>query len=134
MNRLASECKPRKQGDVIVMSEPFKALRRLQRLKFVVNHRGKFGDPKIYTVKNLVWDVKKYGAQGATSKTVTFRKKDATQDISLFDYFMTKYQVYMEHEDMPIVETSRGGMFPLEVCNLLDQQRYPFKLDPNQVS
>ena len=61
------------------MSDAFRALRRLTRVKFHVMHRGKTNDAKVYTVKSYLFDAC-YGAEGANAKTVTFEMKDPKSD------------------------------------------------------
>ena len=120
------------------MSDAFKVLRRLNKIKFLVNHRGKVGDPKIYTGKGLVWDIAKYGPEGGNSKTITFEKKNRqtgqSKRISIYDYFNEEYKIRLQFPNLPILETSKGSYFPLELCNIASHQRYQAKLDPQQVS
>lgn len=138
MNRLATECKPirsqRSDGTTIIaMSEAFKVLRRLVRLKFRVNHRGKLGSPKVYTIADLVWNVPKYGAEGANSTNATFKMRDGSTP-TVAQYFHDRYGIRLQYPYLPMIETSKHEYYPMEVCNLIDHQRYPFKLDPTQVS
>lgn len=122
-------------GDKIIPSEPFTFLRRLHKLKFNVNHRGKIGEPKIYTIKRIMFDTK-YGLEGATSKTVTFEKEledGSKQNISVFEHYRQRWNIRLEFPNLPLVESARGGFFPMELCNIINHQRYTFKLNPHQV-
>ncbi|RYO84000.1 hypothetical protein DL766_001866 [Monosporascus sp. MC13-8B] len=143
MLQLAEACKPevKKNKDGLTeydMSEAFKLLhRRMIKLKFQVNHRGKIGQPKIYTVKRLVWEPRKYGAEGGNARTITFEKRQpdgTTTPTSVFKHFMDQYNIRLRWANMPIIETTRGAFFPLEVCNVASHQRYQFKLDPQQTA
>lgn len=142
MARLQDECKPqviKKDGkSQIVMSEAFKVLRRLHKVKFNVNHRGKMGDPKVYTIKAVIWNSAQYGTEGAHSKTITFDKKNrdngTTKRITIFQYFLEQYNIRLQYPNLPILETTKGALFPFEVCNIASHQRYLFKLDPQQAS
>ncbi|RYP13690.1 hypothetical protein DL765_006772 [Monosporascus sp. GIB2] len=143
MLQLAEACKPEvkknKDGQTEYdMSEAFKLLhRRMTKLKFQVNHRGKIGQPKIYTVKRLVWEPRRYGAEGGNARTITFEKRQpdgTTTPTSVFKHFMDQYNIRLRWANMPIIETTRGAFFPLEVCNVASHQRYQFKLDPQQTA
>ncbi|RYP69891.1 hypothetical protein DL771_005834 [Monosporascus sp. 5C6A] len=142
MLQLAEACKPEtrqnRQGQTeYVMPEAFKLLRRMAKLKFQVNHRGKIGHPRIYTVKRLVWDPRRYGAEGGNARTITFEKRQpdgTTSPTSVFQHFMDQYNIRLRWADMPIIETTRGEYYPLEVCNVASHQRYQFKLDPQQTA
>lgn len=142
IGKLADLLRPKKQTDSkgstrFLQSDDFKKLRRLIRLKFHITHRGKEHNPKIYTVKRIIFD-EKYGAKGADSFQVTFMRKNKQTGIEdgpikIFDHWVQKYG-RLGYPDLPLVETSRGGVFPMEVCKLIGFQRYAYKLDPEQTS
>lgn len=49
---------------------------------------------------------------------------------SVFDYFKRQYNIYLEHGDLPVIETTKKGVvYPMEVCHMHGGQRYPYKLD-----
>lgn len=140
-NRLVEELKPvvtRTTGgeEAYTMSEAFKVLRKLQRIRFRVFHRGKTTDDKEYVLKSFAWG-RQYGKDGGNAKNVKFEKKEddgKTRQVSVFDYFQERYNIRLEHWRLPIMESSRGGYFPMEVCTMPRYNRYPFKLDSWQVS
>lgn len=112
-------------------SEMFKALRRLHKLTFTVKHRGKANDRKVYKIKCFKWDPK-YGREGANARNVTFTRDG--RETSVEQYFKDQYGIRLEHWQMPLIETTRGGDFPME-CVIMDRfQRYNFKLDPDQTA
>jgi len=113
------------------MSEGFKLLRRLHKIRFSVKHRGKVSDTKTYQVLRFVWDLDKYGPEGANANNVRF-ELDGKQ-ICVKDYFLKKYNIYLAHPRLPLIETTRAGFYPMEICIVEDMQRYNFKLDPSQV-
>ena len=55
--------------------------------------------------------------------------------MSIFDYFLQTYNVRLAQPMLPVVETmTRNVAFPMEVCQLIPSQRYPFKLDDVQTA
>ena len=115
-------------------SEAFKTLRRLQKIRFEVCHRGKSQDSKDYVVKRFVFD-QSYGDEGGNARQVTFDKRmpdGTTQKISVHDYFLQQYNARLQYPLLPLIETSKGGMFPMEVCEVKRFNTYPFKLDSAQ--
>jgi eukaryotic translation initiation factor 2C len=117
------------------MSEAFKVLRKLARVNFKVFHRGKTTDQKGYILKSFAFD-QSYGRDGGNAKNVKFDYKlpdGTTRNISVFDYFQERYNLRLQHWRLPIIETSRAGYFPMEVCTMPRYNRYPFKLDTAQV-
>jgi hypothetical protein len=55
-------------------------------------------------------------------------------NISVYDYFLQKYNVRLEFWNLPLIETTRDGFFPMEVCILNPNQRYQYKLSPDQTA
>jgi eukaryotic translation initiation factor 2C len=55
------------------------------------------------------------------------------RDISVYDYFYEKYKIRLEYPYLPLVQTTRDGFFPMEVCVLKPNQKYMYKLNPVQV-
>jgi eukaryotic translation initiation factor 2C len=119
----------------LIQSEAFNVLKKMWKLKFVVQHRGKMHEEKVYTIKRVMFDPN-YGTDGAVSRTVTFMKKlpDGTlKETSVWDHYAETYNFRLQYPNLPIIESTRGGLFPMELCNVAKYQRYPFKLDPKQV-
>ncbi|KAJ8130082.1 hypothetical protein O1611_g3549 [Lasiodiplodia mahajangana] len=117
-------------------SEAFSLLRRLQKLKFVVKHRGKMHEEKQYVIKDIKFD-KSYGREGANSQNVHFDKKmpdGSVRSTTVFQHYQDTYGFRLQYPRLPLIETTRSGMFPMELCNVADFQRYPFKLDPAQTA
>lgn len=54
-------------------------------------------------------------------------------EISIFDYYKKKYGKTLNYPYLPLIETEKNGMFPMELATLLPNQKYNFKLDPVQV-
>lgn len=115
------------------MSEMFRTLRRFHKCHFNVMHRGKSNDMKTYTIKSFVWDPKKFGWEGANARNYKFDKKDGTT-ISVADYFFKQYGIRLMHWEWPLIETTRDGVFPMEVVIMKPWQKYNYKLDAEQTS
>lgn len=50
------------------------------------------------------------------------------------DYFQTHYRIRLKHPEWPCVRISKTALWPLELCNVDDRQKYPKKLDPQQTA
>jgi len=118
------------------MSEAFKVITKLYRLKFHVKHRGKEDTDKEYTLKRFAHSPR-YGPDGGNAKQFTFEKKEVGgffRTVTIYDYFFERYHVELQLWKLPIVESSRGGAYPMEACYVPRYNRYPFKLSPNETS
>lgn len=118
------------------LSEAFKVITKLYRIRFYVKHRGKAEDEKEYTLKRFAHS-HTYGPEGGNAKNYFFEKKELgnmTRRISIYEYFLERYHVELQLWRLPIIETSRGGAYPMEACYVPKYNRYPFKLNPNEVS
>lgn len=118
------------------MSQHFKELRKMAKLKFTVKYRGKEPTGKVYTIKSFTFS-NSAGREGLNAKNVTFSQRlpdGSFKDISVYDYFLKKYDIRLEFWYLPLIETTRDGFFPMEVCTLIPDQRYNFKLSPDQTS
>jgi eukaryotic translation initiation factor 2C len=149
--------KPIKDGKgSYTQSEDFKNLRRMAKLKFRVKHRGKQDgklnilwifldlvdmatDNKIYTIKKFSWENgPQYAAEGAHAKNTVFKlrnhQNNTEEEITVYNYFKRTYNIDLQYWYLPLVVTDKAGMFPMELCHLIPNQRYNFKLSPDQVS
>jgi eukaryotic translation initiation factor 2C len=121
------------------MSREFKELRKLHKLRFHVKHRGKEQNERVYQIKNFVFHTDQYGSWGGHAKAVTFQKTDpkhpelGAKEVTIYEYFERTYNVTLQYWKLPLVQTVKGGIFPMELCTLVPDQRYMFKLDPKQV-
>ncbi|KAF4636136.1 hypothetical protein G7Y89_g1931 [Cudoniella acicularis] len=121
-------------------SEDFKSLRKLAKLKFKVKYPGKV-DKKLlekeHRIKKFTFD-SKLGKQGANAKTVKFNLKDrqtnTEREISVYDYYKMKYGCEIQMWHLPLVQTERDGYFPMELCQISPNQRYVYKLGPDQTA
>ena len=54
--------------------------------------------------------------------------------MSVYEYFQKKYNVTLSKPWLPLVQTQKQNvLFPMEVCCMADGQRYPYKLNSDQV-
>ncbi|KAG0647251.1 RNA interference pathway ago1 [Hyphodiscus hymeniophilus] len=135
--------KSREPG-VWTFSPEFKELRKMHKLKFKVKHRGKQDDNKIYTIKKFTWIKNERDANlarvGQHAKNTTFPLKNranptaAPVETSIYDYFVQRYNIRLEYWQLPLIETTRDGLFPMELCILVANQRYQYKLTPDQTA
>ncbi|KAI1826647.1 Piwi domain-containing protein [Xylaria intraflava] len=126
-----------KQGrEIYLQSDAFALLRRLLKVRFHVRHRGKQNDKKVYTISSFVCGPE-YGPDGAHSQNVKFDKKmpDGTiKETTIWQHYYETYELRLEYAKLPIIRTTRGGMYPLELCDIVPDQRYPYKLTPEQTA
>ncbi|KAI1757612.1 Piwi domain-containing protein [Xylaria castorea] len=130
---------PKKDGQgrtVAVQSDAFALLKRLHKLKFAVKHRGKLQVEREYVIKHIIFDESK-GKEGSHSQNVTFDKKmpdGSMRKTTVWQHYQEAYNFRLQYPKLPIIETTRGAYFPMELCNVAAFQRYPFKLDPAQTA
>lgn len=73
------------------------------------------------------------------SKNTYFKYKDRNasppreRDITVYDYFKERYNIRLEFPQLPLVQTTRDGLYPMEVCMIKPYQKYVYKLDGQQV-
>ncbi|KAM7204279.1 Piwi domain containing protein [Naviculisporaceae sp. PSN 640] len=130
--KLVSILEPEKRDGVWHQSEAFKALRKLYNIRFEVGHRGKSQLSKEYRVKNFTFDKEK-GVQNA--QTVRFKKKlpdGKLVEVSILEYYKKQYGTILRAPLLPLIETTRAGCFPFEVCTVKRLNPYPFKLSSSQ--
>ncbi|QSZ31114.1 hypothetical protein DSL72_000677 [Monilinia vaccinii-corymbosi] len=116
-------------------SSEFKTLEKMKKLKFHLKHHGKQEDKKVYTIKRFTFsNHEQYSKTGLNAKNHFFTPKDTGKETSVYEYFKYKYNINLQYWWAPLIETERAGFFPMEVCTLLPNQKYQFKLDSNQTA
>ncbi|KAK3319908.1 ribonuclease H-like domain-containing protein [Cercophora scortea] len=133
VNNLAQALRPvRDNAGSLHMSEAFKALRRLHKIRFEVTHRN---DGKVYSVKCFHFDAKLRNGGDATSVTFKRKMQDGSEKTYIVaDYYKETYNQRLQYPELPLIETNRGGFFPIELCEVGRFNPYPFKLSPDQTS
>ena len=102
-------------------------------MRFVTNHSK---DRRSYSIDSFYFD-KKYGKEGANAKTVKFPRRmedGTTKEETIFNYYAERYGFKIQHWQLPLVKTSKGGYFPMEACTIERLNPYKYKLDANQTS
>ena len=139
------------QNGKVTWPEAMKHLHKMTKLKFTVKHRGKNESKFHNTIKNSVYtnvlDPREYTIMGFTKKETregSNAKNEVfpyaaipggpVQNISVYDFYRTKYNVQIEHWYLPLVKTTKDGMFPMELCVLKSNQKFQYKLSPEQVT
>jgi Piwi/Argonaute/Zwille siRNA-binding protein len=98
-----------------------------------------YPDPKVYSIKRFAFDPK-FKQYGGHSRNLKFKGRDPAnpdgpeKEMTVYEYFDKKYSYLIDHWYLPLVETEKHEWFPMELCVLESNQRYPFKLTPDQVS
>ncbi|KAG4436130.1 hypothetical protein IFR05_008373, partial [Cadophora sp. M221] len=120
-------------------SEDFKNLAKFVKLKFIVKHRGKGDDKKEYAIKKFTFEKgEAFSKTGAHAKNTYFKLRNrvtgAENEVTVFEYFKRTYNIELQFWYLPLIVTDRAGMFPMELCTLSPNQRYNFKLSPDQTS
>ncbi|KAL8716741.1 MAG: hypothetical protein Q9225_005958 [Loekoesia sp. 1 TL-2023] len=125
----------------------FDAMKRLKANNFTVQHKG-----RSEAESNKIWKVSHIIPQ--TSREYKFRpwnkqRNAPDPEISIFDYYHKTYNVYLNFPHLPLVATtknivkkdadgnvlSKGPIvYPMELCSMCENQRYPYKLNEAQTS
>lgn len=118
----------------------------MAKLKFTVKHRGKAENEKTYTIKDFTfpkningnYDPKlKFREEGLHSKNFFFDQRgpdNTTTPTTIYNYFLKRYNCRLQFPYLPLIITEKAGQFPMEVCTLVPNQQYKYKLDPAQTS
>ena len=127
---------PIKRDNKVFKSEAFLHLERMKKLKFYVKHRGgKTEGAKLYTISGFTHQNIQ---EGAHAKNTTFNWKGRNgkpdEEISVFNYYKRNYNIDLVYWYLPLIETSRDGKFPMELCELQNNQKYQYKLGPEQTA
>ncbi|KAJ3678657.1 hypothetical protein LUZ60_002460 [Juncus effusus] len=107
----------------VTLQDSDKIKRALKNVKVLVTHRSDM--PRKYRISNV--------SRKAT-KDITF-DQDGRQT-SIVNYFREKYNYRIQHIHLPCLQMSGNTItyFPMEVCQIVEGQRYNRKLNENQVT
>ncbi|KAI9654710.1 MAG: hypothetical protein M1831_005297 [Alyxoria varia] len=95
--------------------------KRLRRLPVVCEHRNTGGDH--YTIDTVI-------PENAFEHKFEFEGKQT----SVFDFFQKRHGVRLRAGTLPLLQTSKKAVLPMELCRIEPNQRYPFKLSERQTS
>lgn len=124
----------------------YDTLKKLKHNKIVIKYQGQSEGKSRYQGTHLKltesggarkeYVIKDFVAQNA--KTHIFKVKDSKtgneHHVSVYDYYQEKYKVRIQHWRFPLVETQKKDtLFPMEFCWMLEGNRYPYKLNQDQV-
>jgi eukaryotic translation initiation factor 2C len=88
---------------------------------------------------NKTWKILRIDSANANEHRIEWKdpntKKGTGEMISLAQYFRRKYNLTVQHSNLPLVEmTKKNVRFPLEFLQVLEGQRYAQKLDETQTA
>ena len=95
--------------------------KRLKRLPIVCEHRNTAGDH--YTIDTVI-------PENAFEHKFEFEGKPT----SVFDFFQKRHGLRLRSGTLPLIQTSKKALLPMELCRIEPNQRYPFKLSDRQTS
>lgn len=122
---------PERYGDKWVPSQSFMHLKKLQKLRFKCPHQKAPNNNRQYTVGRWL-HLPELGPKIANAHNVNVEINGETMSIT--KYFEKRYNIRLRHPQFPLIETTKKGCYyPMEVCIVEHNQRYPFKLSPDQV-
>lgn len=130
-------------------SAEWKGLRRLKKLQIYPRHRGVSGSKCNLTrhtdelqkanvpAEERTYFIDHFIKQGAKEYKFQLKNKETGvfETASIYQYFLKRYDITLLNPELPLVQTTKKGVvFPMEVVVVLENQKYPYKLDELQVS
>ena len=106
------------------------------RLRRQVTDRLKEDRIADFNSESKVWTVKQIARVNAKDHKfdVTDKATGKTTNMSVYEYFWKKYNIILEHWWLPLIQTQKPHiLFPMELCVMCIGQRYPYKLNSDQV-
>ncbi len=68
----------------------------------------------------------------------TLKQKQAsnitTQKVTVYNYFVQKYNVQLKFQFLPLIETTYNSLFLIELYTIQPNQQFWYKLSPNQTT
>jgi eukaryotic translation initiation factor 2C len=122
------------RGKTVFFQSPiFRLVKRFYKLKFVTPHQKPInGDLTTHTFKELAF-AQEYGEYGMTART--YKIEWGGKNITLEEYYHRRYNIRLRCANLPLVATNKKGTyFPMELCKIIPNQRYMFKLTADQTA
>ncbi|KAI4251669.1 MAG: hypothetical protein L6R42_008287, partial [Xanthoria sp. 1 TBL-2021] len=112
----------------------FTTMKRLKRNDFFVSHKN-----RSERESKVIWKVHdildKSAKEYKFKLRVPGKPREEGREVNLVQYYQEKYQIYLQWPDLPVVQcTKKNTVYPMEVCNMHEGQRYPYKLNEQQTS
>ncbi|KAJ2808063.1 hypothetical protein H4R20_001020 [Coemansia guatemalensis] len=101
----------------------------LRGLELVLSHRGIRGNRRLVakSLTKLPLDKEAFEWEDPS-------KPGQTKKLTIAQYYRRRYNVDLTHPYLPGVLSTRGAVFPIELCVVADRQRFKGKLDDRQTA
>ncbi|CAA0815012.1 Protein argonaute 5 [Striga hermonthica] len=102
-----------------------KVKRALKGVRVEMNHQGHIKRHKIS------------GLSTEPTRQLMFHLEEAGTDVSVADYYRQKYNIVLKYPFLPALQSGTGQRsiyLPMELCKIVDGQRYSKKLNERQVT
>ncbi|KAF2716205.1 Piwi-domain-containing protein [Polychaeton citri CBS 116435] len=105
-------------------------VKKMRRMRVICRHRGRDVVDN-YTIDGFIFQ---------SARDYQIKVKDANTNavtpVSLYQYYITKYNIRLQHPDLPLIRMTKGQntVIPMELLEAKENQRYPFKLDERQTA
>lgn len=93
-------------------------------------------DDKTLAVAKKSFEIERIRQENAreTIVEITDKKAGIKQMLSVENYFATAHKVHLNFLELTLIEVGKKGAFyPMELCHMVYGQRYPYRLNPEQV-
>lgn len=97
---------------------------------------GLDADDKSLAVAKKTFRIERIRQENAREPMIDIIDKQTgtKQMLSVEKYFATAHKVHINFPELPLVEVGKkGALYPMELCHMVYGQRYPYRLDPEQV-
>jgi eukaryotic translation initiation factor 2C len=129
---IIQQCKPVKDNGTVKPSQ-FQKLMTKNFRKVLVKAKYE-GCP----FPDKVWNIKDFSVLNAQQHMIDMKDNNnqpTGQQQSIAQYFQRKYNVTLQFPTLPLVEMTKKGVFyPMEFLQVVENQRYAFKLDETQTA
>jgi eukaryotic translation initiation factor 2C len=117
-----------------VKGSAMRELRRIKKVQFFCKHRPRDHETvkKSYTIEGFAESAQNFTFECKRRKTDGTETKET---ISAAQYFLKTYNIRLKYPRLPLLKTKKKNeVFPMELCYIVEGQRYPFKLNERQTA